>query len=135
MTVRLTAAELAKHDGTDASKPLYVSVRGKVYDMTAGKTFYGPGGPYAIFAGKVRFDGCGFDGDAVSAAASMYAQQQKIAAGTAVISISPCQPTTGRPTNQNQECARALAFMKVQPDFCNGDLSDATEQQLKTLAE
>ncbi|KAI8472498.1 MAG: membrane steroid-binding protein 1 [Monoraphidium minutum] len=85
MTLRLTAEQLAAHDGNDASKPLYVSVRGKVYDMTAGRSFYGPGGPYAIFAGK--------------------------------------------------ECARALAFMKVQPDFCVGDLSGATEQQLKTLAD
>ncbi|WIA23732.1 hypothetical protein OEZ85_000415 [Tetradesmus obliquus] len=51
-SLRLTLAELAQYDGQDASKPLYISVRGKIYDVTAGKTFYGPGGPYAVFAGK-----------------------------------------------------------------------------------
>ena len=54
MTLRLTVDELAQHDGSDPSKALYVSVRGKVYDMTAGRSFYGPGGPYSVFAGKVR---------------------------------------------------------------------------------
>lgn len=53
MTLRLTAEQLAQHDGSDLSKPLYVSVRGKVYDMSAGRSFYGPGGPYSVFAGKV----------------------------------------------------------------------------------
>jgi hypothetical protein len=43
-SLRLTLAELAQYDGQDASKPLYISVRGKIYDVTAGKTFYGPGG-------------------------------------------------------------------------------------------
>jgi hypothetical protein len=43
-SLRLTLAELAQYDGQDTSKPLYISVRGKIYDVTAGKTFYGPGG-------------------------------------------------------------------------------------------
>jgi hypothetical protein len=43
-SLRLTLADLAQYDGQDASKPLYISVRGKIYDVTAGKTFYGPGG-------------------------------------------------------------------------------------------
>eukprot|EP00882_Tetradesmus_deserticola_P005691 GHRQ01005992.1.p1 GENE.GHRQ01005992.1~~GHRQ01005992.1.p1 ORF type:complete len:165 (+),score=40.33 GHRQ01005992.1:72-566(+) len=51
-SLRLTPAELAQYDGQDASKPLYISVRGNIYDVTAGKSFYGPGGPYAVFAGK-----------------------------------------------------------------------------------
>ncbi|CAN6252982.1 unnamed protein product [Urochloa humidicola] len=52
MATELTAAQLRAYDGTDPSKPIYVSVRGKVYDVTTGRGFYGPGGAYAIFAGR-----------------------------------------------------------------------------------
>lgn len=43
-SLRLTLAQLAEYDGQDPSKPLYIAVRGQIYDVTAGKTFYGPGG-------------------------------------------------------------------------------------------
>jgi predicted heme/steroid binding protein len=42
--LRLTKAELAQHDGSDASLPLYIAVRGRIYDVSAGRSFYGPGG-------------------------------------------------------------------------------------------
>jgi membrane-associated progesterone receptor component len=45
-------AELAQHDGSDSTKPLLLAIRGQVYDVTRGRDFYGPGGPYGMFAGK-----------------------------------------------------------------------------------
>ena len=51
-TMELTPQQLSQYNGTDPSKPIYVAVKGRVYDVTTGKSFYGPGGPYAMFAGK-----------------------------------------------------------------------------------
>lgn len=47
-----TRSEIAVYDGSDPSKPLLVAIRGHVYDVTRGRDFYGPGGPYGMFAGQ-----------------------------------------------------------------------------------
>ncbi|KAK9870347.1 hypothetical protein WA026_006432 [Henosepilachna vigintioctopunctata] len=47
-----TVEELKKYDGTQEDGRVLVAVNGNVYDVTKGKRFYGPGGPYAAFGGK-----------------------------------------------------------------------------------
>ncbi|KAJ7958469.1 membrane steroid-binding protein 2-like [Quillaja saponaria] len=47
-----TPQQLIQFNGTDPSKPIYLAVKGRVFDVTTGQSFYGPGGPYALFAGK-----------------------------------------------------------------------------------
>ncbi|KAL5593962.1 uncharacterized protein BROUX77_007309 [Berkeleyomyces rouxiae] len=49
--IYLTPAELAAFDGSDESKPLYIAINGTIYDVSAGRRIYGPGGSYKFFAG------------------------------------------------------------------------------------
>ncbi len=64
-------SELADYDGSDPSMPILIGIRGQVYDVSRGRDFYGPGGPYGMFAGKdctralakVSFDAELFSGD------------------------------------------------------------------------
>ncbi|KNA05235.1 hypothetical protein SOVF_192260 [Spinacia oleracea] len=50
--MEFTLQQLKQYDGTDSSKPIYVAIKGRVFDVSTGNTFYGPGGAYALFAGK-----------------------------------------------------------------------------------
>ncbi|KAL9132008.1 MAG: hypothetical protein Q9175_006630 [Cornicularia normoerica] len=60
-----TPPTLKPYNG-EKDMPVYLAVRGKVFDVTPGKNFYGPGGPYENFAGRDASRGlaCGsFDED------------------------------------------------------------------------
>ncbi|KAJ3012133.1 hypothetical protein HKX48_006437 [Thoreauomyces humboldtii] len=48
----VSAAELSAHDGTDASKPVYLAVKGTVFDVSQARDMYAPGAGYHVFAGK-----------------------------------------------------------------------------------
>lgn len=44
--------ELAKHDGKDSEAPVYVAIKGTVFDVSAKRAMYSPGAGYSCFAGK-----------------------------------------------------------------------------------
>ncbi|XP_021919132.1 membrane-associated progesterone receptor component 1 [Zootermopsis nevadensis] len=46
-----TVEELRKYDGTGPDGRILVAVNGNVFDVTKGKRYYGPGGPYSAFGG------------------------------------------------------------------------------------
>lgn len=50
--VTFTAKELEELGSGKNGSPIYLSIFGRVYDVSAGEKFYGPGSNYAMFAGK-----------------------------------------------------------------------------------
>ncbi|KAL3587142.1 hypothetical protein D5086_014009 [Populus alba] len=47
-----TVDQLLQYNGTNPSKLIYVAIKGRVFDVTTSKSFYGPGGFNVMFAGK-----------------------------------------------------------------------------------
>ncbi|EGB09955.1 hypothetical protein AURANDRAFT_16376, partial [Aureococcus anophagefferens] len=47
-----TPAQLRAFDGRDDDTPVYVALRGEVFDVSAARHFYGPGGGYEMFRGR-----------------------------------------------------------------------------------
>ncbi|KAI8073304.1 cytochrome b5-like heme/steroid binding domain-containing protein [Gongronella butleri] len=48
----ISAAELAKYDGSDPSQPIYVAIKGDIFDVTKNKDSYAKGQGYNVFCGK-----------------------------------------------------------------------------------
>ncbi|KAK8656029.1 hypothetical protein V6N13_108588 [Hibiscus sabdariffa] len=48
----ISEEELKQYDGSDPKKPLLMTIKAQIYDVSKSRMFYGPGGPYALFAGK-----------------------------------------------------------------------------------
>ncbi|XP_050415405.1 membrane-associated progesterone receptor component 1 [Patella vulgata] len=46
-----TLEQLREYDGRRKDGRILIAVNGKVFDVTKGKRFYGPGGPYGLFSG------------------------------------------------------------------------------------
>lgn len=49
---QITLEQLGAYDGKDPAKPILIAIRGQVYDVSRGRLFYGPQGPYSLFAGR-----------------------------------------------------------------------------------
>lgn len=51
-TTPITVSELAKYNGSDPSLPIYVAIKGDVFDVSKNTSSYGPGAGYSVFTGK-----------------------------------------------------------------------------------
>ncbi|KAK2464787.1 hypothetical protein APHAL10511_003205 [Amanita phalloides] len=54
-----TPEQLREYDGSVPGKPIYVAIKGTVFDVTRKADVYGPGKSYNIFAGKDGSRGLG----------------------------------------------------------------------------
>jgi membrane-associated progesterone receptor component len=50
--LEITLEELQKYTGQDGYRPLALAIRGTIYDVSSGVSFYGVGKPYGVYAGK-----------------------------------------------------------------------------------
>lgn len=77
-----TANELSQFDGSDVSKPIYVAIKGIVFDVSGKREVYGPGGSYHVFAGKDGSKGLGKSSlkaeDAVADYSSLTEEELKV---------------------------------------------------------
>lgn len=49
---RLSHEELSKFNGSDPNLPVYVAIKGKVFDVSRSRDMYVPGKGYHVFAGR-----------------------------------------------------------------------------------
>ncbi|KAG2553965.1 hypothetical protein PVAP13_9KG632200 [Panicum virgatum] len=52
-----TVEELSVYNGTDEELPILLGILGSVFDVTKGRSHYGPGGGYHHFAGSILMTG------------------------------------------------------------------------------
>ncbi|KAK7014397.1 putative steroid-binding protein 3 [Favolaschia claudopus] len=69
-----TLVQLKEFDGSDSSKPIYVSIKGTVFDVSAKADVYGSGKSYNIFAGKDGSKGLGMSSLKEEHAVSDYSE-------------------------------------------------------------
>jgi predicted heme/steroid binding protein len=50
--VNLTPSQLSTYDGSNPDLPIYLAINGTIFDVSAGRQTYGPGGSYSVFAGR-----------------------------------------------------------------------------------
>lgn len=55
----ISVTDLKQYDGSDPSKPIYVAIKGRVFDVSHKKDMYGKGAGYNVFAGKDASRGLG----------------------------------------------------------------------------
>ncbi|GAA5896857.1 hypothetical protein JCM5296_002574 [Sporobolomyces johnsonii] len=77
-----TVDELKKYDGSDKDTPIYVAIKGRIYDVSAKRDMYGPGCGYNVFTGKDASKALGKSSlkpeDAVSDYSSLTAEELKV---------------------------------------------------------
>ena len=74
-----TLTELRQFDGKEGRK-IYISIGGKVFDCTPGVSFYGPGGPYEMFAGRD-----------ISLAAAKFSKDEVHLESPSLVDITPAE--------------------------------------------
>ncbi|KAJ3344169.1 hypothetical protein HDU83_005370 [Entophlyctis luteolus] len=115
-TRAFSPAELAKYNGIDAAQPVYLALKGVVYDVSSARNMYSPGSGYSAFAGKTsRFCiACG-------------------AGGMKLCQIPAASDFNANISFNGQDASRALGMSSLKAEDCVADYSTLNAEQMETL--
>lgn len=133
-----TVAQLKKFNGAfdeqlDEVRPVYLSLSGTVFDVTGGKDFYGPGGPYEVFAGRecgVALAKMSFDDeylDDVSGCANLnYGEKDSLDGWIEKFTHYKCYPIMGKliPKDKMPSADRIVSKDELEKNNGTGEVPD-----------
>ncbi len=118
---QLTLEELAEYAGSDPSKPLYLAIKGTIFDVSKGRQFYGPDGTFAFLR---------FNGTCQVPAVCEYGFFRSALHHHGTFPMGAgVYPFAGK------ECARALALMSTEEADCCGNLEGLGFTELDILRD
>nr|GLL38949.1 membrane steroid-binding protein 1-like [Ipomoea trifida] len=120
----ISEAELKQYDGSDPKKPLLMAIKGQIYDVSQSRIFYGPGGPYALFAGK----------DASRALAKMSFEEKDLTgdvSGLGPFELEALQDWEYKFMSKYVKVGTVKKAVAESEGTANGEPSEATEQEVK----
>ncbi|XP_019195464.1 PREDICTED: membrane steroid-binding protein 1-like [Ipomoea nil] len=124
----ISGEELKQYDGSDPKKPLLMAIKGQIYDVSQSRIFYGPGGPYALFAGK----------DASRALAKMSFEEKDLTgdiSGLSPFELEALQDWEYKFMSKYVKVGTVKNEVGESEGTANGEPSEATEQQADVSPE
>ncbi|KAL2227095.1 membrane steroid-binding protein 2-like [Sesamum indicum] len=124
----ITDEELKQYDGSDPKKPLLMAIKGQIYDVSQSRMFYGPGGPYALFAGK----------DASRALAKMSFEQKDLngdLTGLGVFELEALQDWEYKFMSKYVKVGTVKSTVRVSDSAAEGQPREAAESDAGKPAE
>ncbi|KAI3471120.1 hypothetical protein Pfo_027783 [Paulownia fortunei] len=124
----ITDEELKQYDGSDPKKPLLMAIKGQIYDVSQSRLFYGPGGPYALFAGK----------DASRALAKMSFEDKDLngdLTGLGVFELEALQDWEYKFTGKYVKVGTVKTTVPVTDGAAEGQATDAAESDAAKPAD
>ncbi|PSS33091.1 Membrane steroid-binding protein [Actinidia chinensis var. chinensis] len=120
--------ELKAYDGSDPEKPLLMAIKGQIYDVSQSRMFYGPGGPYALFAGK----------DASRALAKMSFEDKDLTGDISDLGpfeIDALQDWEYKFMSKYVKVGTVKKTVPVTEGSSTGEPAEATDREVEKLAE
>ncbi|XP_016445269.2 membrane steroid-binding protein 1 [Nicotiana tabacum] len=124
----ISEKELKEYDGSDSKKPLLMAIKGQIYDVSQSRMFYGPGGPYALFAGK----------DASRALAKMSFEEKDLTgdiSGLGPFELEALQDWEYKFMSKYVKVGTVKQTVPVSDGAANGESVESTDREAQPILE